>query len=213
MEINERTQERLAEKLLAEMTKARLLNKDVAVKFDAKPSDMSNLKRKDNYKKIASRIWKNIHTWYNSGVPLEFFRLAPPVEERPDPADQLGKQAEQYMKDHEQAPETTTAAAEPARTPEPTPVGKIEPVARNEPTEEEAAAYKKEAREATKALREEHEAQDQILEIQPETEITRVVIRTKGKILTPMEKINPKTGTRITVEILDDCFTITIPRK
>jgi hypothetical protein len=219
---------------------------------------MSNLKKKENHKKISSRIWNNIHRWAYSGFSLEEFRFNPNVEEVPaDPADQIGKQAEQYMKDHADAPETTTAAAEQAATPEPSPVEKIEPIERTEPTPEEAAAYKKEAREATRALREEHEEEYQAVEVPDDTEAKQIVIpdlsvekpvklaslmhgftslfrknpapksekqevadrmreeyeRTRGKITIPREEINPRTGTKITVDIMEDNITITIPRK
>lgn len=246
MEINDVTKERLAEKVLAEMSKARLLNKDVAAKFDGSPSDMSNLKKKDNHGKISSRIWNNIHTWYYSGITLESFKLSPAAEPAPgEVAEKVGQQAEQYMREREEAsaPAMTTAKAQAKSDPE--------------PTQEESAAYKKEARAATHALREEHESREQAEEIPEEPELKEVVIpelsvekpahlnslikgiaslfkkksaqkpekqemaermreefeRSRGKLTIPREEINPKTGTRITVEILDDYFTITIPRR
>jgi len=180
MVLNEISKERIAEKVLAEMNKARLFNKDVAEKFEADGATMSHLKRRENHNKISARVWNNMRKWYYSGVPLEAFRIIP--EEDPEPTS---------------AVHVASTDASPACP---------------EPTKEEAAAYKKEARTATRSLREEHEKkaeakkQRKLFEAsQPDEKKIRLPRPGKGDI-------NPVTGTKITLEIFADYFTITVPK-
>lgn len=69
MELNDKTKERIAEKIMSAMKREALMNKDVAEIFGGTPSDMSNVKNPKYLYKISAKIWQNMRAWYYSDSP------------------------------------------------------------------------------------------------------------------------------------------------
>ena len=188
--MNEITRQKIAEKLVAAITDGKLLNKDVAVKFETDSATMSHLKRPENFNRISPRVWTNFRQWYYSETPLAEFKL---MEEILQPSEQTPKPA---------AAEAPVIKTEGSKYQDvsstPYPPQRIKKTDKK-PKDEEAKSFKAEARAATRQMREEYENAHH-----PES----VMLKDGSKV--DLSQIDFRTGSIITIEAYADHTTITI---
>ena len=153
MEINEITQERIAEKLLSAMKREGLMSKEVAKIFDVPPSYMSSLVR--NRDNVPQPAWVKFRDWEISGKPLREWKCLPSgdIKMTVTPVDTYG-----------------------------------EPIVRKAKVRKEAKKHKKEMAEV----------------------ISRAITTEDGKTTIDVAELNQKTGTRVTVDILEEGYIITV---
>ena len=84
-EINEITQERIADAVLSAMKWEGLMNREVAEILNVTPADMSYIKR--HKKKVSQPVWAKLRAWMISGVPLREYK--PSAEPIPAPQDNV----------------------------------------------------------------------------------------------------------------------------
>ncbi len=184
--MNEITREKIASKLVAAITDEKLLNKNVAEKFETDAASMSHLKRPENYKKIPARVWNNFRTWYYSDLSLTGFKLPESPEENINAA-----QAEIIKSAIGETQNNKTEGSKFAgvsSTPYP---------GKSKSTKE----LKAESRAAAASLRKEYE------KAHPQTPAP------KEKQKVDPQRIDIRTGTVITIEAYADHATITIMQK
>lgn len=153
MEINEITQERIAEKLLAAMKREGLMSKEVAVIFDVPPSYMSSLLR--NRDNVTQPAWVKFRDWEISGKPLREWKVS--REEKQQSIDDFVAHS-------------------------------AEPIVKKATVRKEAKKHKKEMAEV----------------------ISRAITTEDGKTTIDVAELNQKTGTRVTVDILEGGYIITV---
>lgn len=153
MEINEITQERIADKLLSAMKREGLMSKEVAKIFDVPPSYMSSLVR--NRDNVPQPAWIKFRDWEISGKPLRDWKCLPSgdIKMTVTPVDTYG-----------------------------------EPIVKKATTRKEAKKHKKELAEA----------------------IARSVATEDGTTTVDVSELNQRTGTRVTVDIMEGGYVITV---
>ena len=77
-EINELTQDRIADAVLSAMKREELMNKEVAEIINISPVDMSNLKR--HTEKVTQPVWTKLRNWMISGLPLREYKPKAPAD-------------------------------------------------------------------------------------------------------------------------------------
>ena len=149
MEINEITQERIADKLLSAMKREGLMSKEVAKIFDIPASYMSSLIR--NRDNVPQPAWVKFRDWEISGKPLRDYKMT--REEKADFVTQS-----------------------------------VEPIVKKATVRKEAKKNKKEMAEV----------------------ISRAVTTEDGKTTIDIAELNQRTGTRVTVDILEGGYIIIV---
>ena len=153
MEINEITQERIAEKLLSAMKREGLMSKEVAKIFDVPASYMSSLIR--NRDVVPQTAWEKFRDWEISGKPLRDYKMS--RDEKQQSIDDFVTQD-------------------------------VEPIVKKAKVKKEMKNHKKELAEV----------------------ISRAITTEDGKTTIDVAELNQKTGTRVTVDILEGGYIITV---
>lgn len=178
MEINEITQERIADKLLSAMKREGLMSKEVAKIFDIPASYMSSLIR--NRDNVPQPAWVKFRDWEISGKPLRDYKCLPSgdIKMTVTPVDTYG---EPIVKSISNVNAEKNMAALDAMIDHTIDLQK----------KSKKLAIKKHKKELAAA-------------------IAKSITTEDGKTTIDIAELNQKTGTRVTVDILEGGYVITV---
>lgn len=79
--MNNKTMQRIADKVLLQMEIEKLMNTEAGKLLDINPGYLSIIKKPDQYDKCPMKAWRKMHVWYHSGSNLRDYdwRKAPEV--------------------------------------------------------------------------------------------------------------------------------------
>jgi hypothetical protein len=85
--MNNKTMQRIAEKVLLQMESEKLMNVETGKLLDINPGYLSIIKKPDQYDKCPMKAWRKMHVWYNSGSSLRDYdwRKAPEEPNHTEP--------------------------------------------------------------------------------------------------------------------------------